>query len=100
MVPAGLPLIELPAALGETAPPLCLLIDFKMVPDLVAGLGDVPALAAAIDFIREKAFKAGVCCSAEPPHRLACLSMLERENVSEHIGHSALIFFLIYVSRS
>jgi hypothetical protein len=50
-------------------------------------------LAAAIDFILEKAFRAGVCCSAEPPHRLACLSMLERENVSEHIGHSALILF-------
>ncbi len=93
MVPAVLPLLELPAALGETAPLLCLLNDFDMVPDLaIAGLGDEPALAAAIDFIREKAFTAGVCCSAEPPHRLACLSMLERENVSEHIGHSALIF--------
>ena len=31
---------------------------------------------------------------APRPHTLACRSMLERENVSEHIGHSALIFVL------
>jgi hypothetical protein len=66
-----------------------LLLEIEKVFDAFAVFGDEDSELPAARYLVNAGF--GDLLSAPSPHTLACRSILESENVREHIGHSALI---------